>query len=530
MHVGPYDRVRRLGVVAAPWWQEAVIYQIYPRSFADSNQDGVGDLQGIRSHLNHLVRLGVDAIWLSPFYRSPMADFGYDVSDYCDVDPLFGTLADFDALLADAHSVGLRVIVDWVPNHTSDRHPWFEEARRSLDSPKRDFYVWRDPPADGSPPNNWVQTWTDGGPAWTLDDRTDQWYLHLFLPEQPDLNWANPAVESAMHDVLRFWLDRGVDGFRMDVLHAIGKHPDLVDDPPEYLPIPHSALNHHSSTHDLVRGLRGVLEEYEGDRMMVGEVFLLDTALVATYYGSGDGVHMAFNFPPLMTPWNARLFRARIEDVEREIEPLGWPSWVLSNHDNPRHRTRYATQARARAAAVLLLTLRGTPFLYAGEELGLEDATVPSERVVDPGGRDGCRAPIPWDPRPGHGWGEGEPWLPWPPDTATRNAETEDGDPGSMLELYRRLLRLRRASSALRSGRQELLDAPEGVLAWRRWAGDSVQPEDERIVLINFTDRPVSIRGDLAAGQVLASTVRSEGLSAPVDALEPDEALIVEPS
>ncbi|QXC62065.1 DUF3459 domain-containing protein [Aquihabitans sp. G128] len=508
--------------MSAPWWQSAVVYQIYPRSFADATGDGVGDLQGIRAKLDNLAWLGVDAIWLSPFYRSPMADFGYDVSDYCDVDPLFGTLADFDALVADAHERGIKVIVDWVPNHTSDQHPWFQEARASRDAEKRDWYVWREPTADGAPPNNWIQTWTEDGPTWTLDPATDQWYLHLFLPEQPDLNWRNPEVVAAMHGVLRFWLDRGVDGFRMDVLHALGKDPDLVDDAPELLPIPHSALNHHESTYEIVRGLRSVLEEYDGDRMMVGEVFLLDTALVASYYDGGQGLHLAFNFPPLFTPWDAGLWRYRIDEVVREIEPQGWPSWVLSNHDQVRHRTRYGSEARARAAAVLLLGLRGTPFLYAGEELGLEDAVVPEDRVVDPGGRDGCRAPVPWTGAADHGWGTPDAWLPWPPDAEHRNAEALRADEGSILHLYRRLLAERHGSTALQVGDQVLLDAPDGVVAW-----DRVDGGDARRLLVNFTDQPVDVAA-LADGWTVAVASDGTGEGAPAPAeLAPDQALVL---
>ncbi len=508
-----------------PWWQSAVVYQIYPRSFADATGDGVGDLQGIRRRLDHLEWLGVDALWLSPFYRSPMADFGYDVSDFCEVDPLFGTLADFDELVADAHGRGIKVIVDWVPNHTSDQHPWFADARSSTDADRRDWYIWREQTPDGAPPNNWVQTWTDGEPAWTVDPLTDQWYLHLFLPQQPDLNWRNPEVVAAMHDVLRFWLDRGVDGFRMDVLHALGKHPDLVDDADELLPIPHSALNHHGSTHEIVRGLRGVLEEYDGDRMMVGEVFLLDTALVASYYDDGQGLHLAFNFPPLYAPWAPGPWRQRIEEVAREIEPQGWPSWVLSNHDQPRHRTRYGTEARARAAAVLLLGLRGTPFLYAGEELGLEDAVVPPEREVDPGGRDGCRAPIPWTPAPDHGWGTTDPWLPWPPEAEARNAEVLRADEGSILHLYRRLLAERHASPALQLGEQDLLDAADGVLAWDRTAGP-----DRRRLVVNYTGAAVAL-GSLAEGWTVAvaSDGIGEGGPAPAE-VGPDQALVLRPA
>lgn len=468
-----------------PWWKSATVYQIYPRSFADTNGDGVGDLEGIRRRLPYLQQLGVDAIWLSPFFRSPMADFGYDVSDYCDVDPLFGTLDDFDRLLAEAHAHGIKVVIDWVPNHTSDQHPWFVESRADRTSPKRDWYVWRD--GDPStPPNNWVAAFTNTS-AWTWDEATGQWYLHLFLAQQPDLNWANPEVRAAMHDVVQFWLDRGVDGFRVDVVHALGKDPDLPDNPADVAAIPHSALNDHESTHEILRELRELLDSYDGDRMMVGEVYLLSTAKVARYYGQGDELHLAFNFPPLYAPWEADAWRRRVERVMAELDPIGaWPTWVLSNHDNPRHRTRYGSEARARAAAVLLLGLKGTPFLYAGEELGLEDAVIPQGRVVDPGGRDGCRAPIPWTAAPDHGWGVLDPWLPWPPDPVSRNAEALSADPDSIYGLYRRLLGARRASPALLAGDWELLDSAPGTLAWRRWTDG-----DDRLVAVNFTDGAV---------------------------------------
>ena len=466
-----------------PWWKRAVVYQVYPRSFADADGDGIGDLEGIRQHLDHVAGLGVDTIWLSPFFPSPMADFGYDISDYCDVDPLFGTMDDFDRLLAEAHATGLRVLLDFVPNHTSHRHPWFEESRSDREHPRRDWYVWRDPSPDGGPPNNWVASFTNA-PAWTFDEQTGQYYLHLFLPEQPDLNWANPAVVDAMHDALRFWLDRGVDGFRVDVVHLIGKDPDLADDPEEFLPIPHVALNNRPETHPLLRGLRRLLDSYPGDRMMVGEVYLLDTQMVASYYGDGDELHLSFNFPPLYTPWDADRWRKQIEITSAELDPIGaWPTWVLSNHDNQRHRTRYGGgEARARAAAVLLLGLRGTPVLYAGEELGLDDADVPPARVADPGGRDGCRAPLPWTGEPDHGWGTPDPWLPWPPDADRRNAAAQAGDPDSILSLYRRLLDVRRRTPALQIGEQRLLDgvAP-GILAWERHHGD-----DRFVIAVNF--------------------------------------------
>ncbi|MEJ7585613.1 MAG: alpha-amylase family glycosyl hydrolase, partial [Acidimicrobiales bacterium] len=430
--------------------------------------DGIGDLDGIRARLDHLSWLGVDALWLSPFYPSPMADFGYDVSDYCGVDPIFGTLDDFDRLLAEAHERSIRIVIDWVPNHTSDQHPWFMASRSSRDDPHRDWYIWRTGDRD-SVPNNWRAAFAPDAPAWTFDEDSGQWYLHLFLPEQPDLNWAKPEVEAAMHDTLRFWLERGVDGFRMDVIHAIGKDPALPDNPAEVAALPHSMLNDHSSTHGLLRRIRSVLEEYDGDRMMVGEVFLLDTATVATYYGTGDELHLSFNFPPLFTRWRADKWQKRLQEVADHVEPRGgWPTWVLSNHDNVRHRSRYGSEARARAAAVLLLSLRGTPFLYAGEELGSEDAVVTVDQAVDPGGRDGCRAPIPWDATPQHGWGTTKPWLPWSPEPDLRNADTLRDDAGSILHLYRRILTARRGSPALQQGEQRSLPAPDGVLCWCR--------------------------------------------------------------
>ncbi|HSL58088.1 MAG TPA: alpha-amylase family glycosyl hydrolase [Acidimicrobiales bacterium] len=505
----------------APWWQRGVGYQIYPRSFADTSGDGVGDLAGVRSHLDHLAWLGVDALWLSPVYRSPMRDFGYDVADHTDVDPVFGSLADLDGVIADAHARDLRVVLDYVPNHTSDQHRWFQESRADRGSARRDWYVWRDPAPDGSPPNNWRAAFT-GGSAWTVDDATGQCYLHLFLPEQPDLNWDNPEVEAAMHDVLRFWLDRGVDGFRADVIHCIGKDPAFPDAPVEVAELPWSSLNDHPRSHELIRGIRGVLDAYPGDRMLLGEVYLLSTRRVAQYYGHGDELHLAFNFPPLYAPWDAAAWRTRIERVVAELDPRGaWPTWVLSNHDNTRHRSRYGSEARARAAAVLLLTLRGTPFLYAGEELGLEDAVVPPERVVDPGGRDGCRAPIPWTRAPGHGWPT-DPWLPFPPDAAARSVEALRADPGSILHLYRDLIAVRRASPALSVGDLELIDAADGILAWRRRHGD-----DERAVAVNFTGEALPAP---VAGIVEVASDRS-GEGAPLGAtLGADQAVIVRPS
>ena len=505
-----------------PWWKSAVVYQIYPRSFCDTNGDGVGDLEGIRRHLDHLVSLGVDAIWISPFFTSPMKDYGYDVADYCDVDPLFGDLGDFDRLLADAHARNIKVLIDWVPNHSSDQHEWFVESRSSRDNPKADWYWWRDPdPADPTkPPNNWVAAFT-GGPAWTWDDTRQQWYLHNFLKEQPDLNWRNPDVVEAMHGTLRFWLDRGVDGFRMDVVHLIGKTDDLPDgrvtDEGRVVPI-----HDYPDTHVHLKAIRRLMDEYEPDRMMVGEVYLLSTKRVATYYGDdNDELHLSFNFPPLHAPWDAAAWRKRIDRVVEELDPRdAWPSWVISNHDQRRHRTRYGTEARARAAAVLLLTLRGTPFLYAGEELGLEDAVIPADRVLDPGGRDGCRAPIPWTPAPDHGWGTADAWLPWPPDADTRNAESAAADEASVLALYRRILATRAASSALQLGDFGWLDgAPADVLAYERRSGD-----DRRVVLVNYADAAQDVAA-IAGGLTVELT--SDGRPFDGSTLGPDQAAIL---
>jgi alpha-glucosidase len=472
----------------ARWWRSAVVYQIYPRSFADSDGDGVGDLNGIRRRLDHLAWLGVDAVWLSPIFPSPMADFGYDVSEYCGVDPVFGTLDDLDRLVAEAHARGLRVLLDWVPNHTSDRHPWFLESRRSRTSAKRDWYYWRDAKPGGAPPNDWIAAFRLDQPAWTLDEATGQYYLHCFLPQQPDLNWSNPEVVAAMHGVLRFWLDRGIDGFRVDVVHALGKDPAFPDEEPEWRGVPHTASHDHASTHDILRGIRRVVDSYPGDRVLVGEVWTLRARQTALYCGR-DQLHLAFDLPDAVrTPWEAAAWRPYVERLYEDLRKVdSVPAWVLGNHDTPRQRTRFGSEARARAAAVLLLTLPGTSFLYAGEELGLEDAVIPAERRVDPGGRDGCRAPIPWTSAPDHGW-PADPWLPWPPERARRNAEALRADEASILHLYRRLLGLRRSCRALGAGSFRLLSAPDEVLAFERSLADQTF-----VILINFSDGAVRV-------------------------------------
>ncbi|QBI20983.1 DUF3459 domain-containing protein [Egibacter rhizosphaerae] len=508
-----------------PWWREAVVYQIYPRSFCDTRGDGVGDLDGVRRHLDHLAWLGVDALWLSPIYRSPMADFGYDVADHTDVDPLFGDLATFDSLLADAHARGLRVLLDWVPNHTSDRHPWFVSARASRDSPHRDWYVWRDGAPDGGPPNAWVATFDTSRPAWTWDAATAQWYLHLFLPQQPDLNWNHPAVEAAQLDGLRFWLDRGVDGFRADVVHLIGKDPALADDPRDSAGEPRVSFHYEPERlHPRLERIRALLDTYGGDRTMVGEINLHDSGAIADCCAGaehGERLPLAFDFSLLRAPWDAGVWHDVIATNLAAYPPReAWPTWVLSNHDEPRHRTRLGSLARARAAALVLLTLRGTPFLFAGEELGLVDAEVAADRRLDPGGRDGARAPIPWDPGPGHGWA-GQPWLPWPPDAAGHSAAAQREDPASTLHLYRDLLAVRRRSDALRNGTLELHDAPRGVLGLERHGDDG-----RWSVLVNMTETPRSVETTGDATVVIGSDRRGEGHPFG-DYLEPSQGVLL---
>ncbi|MHB1787331.1 MAG: alpha-amylase family glycosyl hydrolase [Acidimicrobiales bacterium] len=465
---------------------------MWPRCFADGNGDGVGDLLGVRNRLDYLAWLGIDAIWLSPFYPSPQADYGYDVSDYCNVDPTFGDLDTFDTLVSAAHERGIRVIIDWVPNHTSNAHPWFIEGRRGKSSAKRDFYVWRDsrpgsaePGHKGQPPNNWGEAFGDG-PAWTWDEQTAQWYLHLFLSEQPDLNWHNPQVVAAMHDVVRFWLARGVDGFRIDVVHLIGKDPALGDLPAEKAGRSVVADIDDEATHTMLKELRSLADSYAQSPVLVGEVILLSAERIAEYLGQSDELHLAFNFPALWVPWDYDAWRKQLDEAALSMRSRdGWPTWVLSNHDNPRHRTRYGGSVdRARAAAVLLCTLRGTPFLYAGEELGLEEAVVPAELRRDAGGRDGCRAPFPWEPGPDHGWSPKPEWPVWPPEANRRNVASLRQDPSSILHLYRRVLALRKASPALRSGSMKILPSPSGVLVYARRNHDEV-----KVVMVNFSDQ-----------------------------------------
>jgi alpha-glucosidase len=487
------------------WWQKAVIYQIYPRSFQDSNGDGVGDLRGILSRLDYLYWLGVDAIWLSPIYPSPMADFGYDISDYVNVHPLFGALAEFDELLKQAHHHGMRVILDFVPNHTSDQHPWFAESRSSRDNPKRDWYIWRDPASGGGPPNNWLSNF--GGSAWELDPATGQYFYHAFLKEQPDLNWRNPQVREAMHDVLRFWMDRGVDGFRVDVIWHIVKDEQFRDNPrnPDY----RAGHNPHQEflatytadrpeVHDIIGGMRKVLDSYP-QRMMVGEVYLPLERLVAYYGEGGSGVHMPFNFQLIQLAWNARSIASAVESYEASLPSYGWPNWVLGNHDNPRIASRIGPE-QARVAAMLLLTLRGTPTMYYGEEIGMQDVPISPEQVQDPFeknvpgmglGRDPERTPMQWDNSPAAGFTSAIPWLPVGADSRSRNVSAQREEPTSILSLYRRLIELRRSEPALSTGSYELAAVNDHLFAFVRRA-----PETGRsfLIVLNFTGEPHRFR------------------------------------
>lgn len=478
-----------------PWWRTGAIYQIYPRSFRDANDDGIGDLEGIRRRLDYLVWLGVDAIWISPIYPSPMRDFGYDVTDYCGIDPIFGSLEDCDRLLAEAHAHGLKVILDFVPNHTSDQHPWFAASRRSRADPKRDWYIWRDGAPGGGPPNNWISNF--GGGAWTFDEPTGQYYYHAYLAEQPDLNWRNPQVAEAMHAALRFWLRRGVDGFRVDVIWHLIKDAALRDNPPNpawtpkdpeierLLPI-HSADQ--PEAHGVIAGMRRVLEEF-GDRVLIGEIYLPLARLVAYYGENLSGAHLPFNFQLLQTPWSAQTLAKLIEDYEAALPEGGWPNWVLSNHDRPRIAARVGPE-QARVAAMLLLTLRGAPTLYYGDELGIGDVDIAPHLIRDPWakrepglgvGRDPARTPMQWDATAFAGFSTHEPWLPLTPDHHTRNVARMSEEPSSILSLVRRLLHYRRDHASLSSGTWRRLDCGGDLLAFER-RGDV----EQTIIVLNF--------------------------------------------
>jgi alpha-glucosidase len=523
------------------WWQSAVIYQIYPRSFQDSNGDGVGDLRGILRRLDYVADLGIDAIWISPVFPSPMADFGYDVANYIDIDPLFGTLHDFDELTAAAHQRGLRLILDLVPNHTSAQHPWFVESRSSRDNSRRQWYLWHEPGADGGPPNNWLSQF--GGSGWELDPVTRQYYYHAFLKEQPDLNWRNRAVREAIYDVMRFWLRRGVDGFRVDVLWHLIKDDQFRDNPPNpnFAPgrPPHESLIElytadRPEMDEVVAEMRAVVDEFP-QRLLIGEIYLPIERLVAYYGPNLAGAHLPFNFSLLQASWHARTIAKLIDEYEALLPRSGWPNWVLGNHDQPRIATRIGKE-QARIAAMLLLTLRGTPTIYYGEEIGMMQANIPAERVHDrfqknlPGinvGRDGCRTPMQWDADPYAGFSTKQPWLPVASDYQQENVEVQGHDQTSLYNLYRRLIALRRARPALVMGAYRPLVADGDLLLFVREGTGSAL-----LVALNLGAEP--LRADFSsrelAGKVLLSSGadrEGEAVRATVD-LRPNEGVVIE--
>jgi alpha-glucosidase len=509
---------------AVPWWRDAVIYQVYVRSFADTDGDGIGDLAGIRSRLTYLRRLGIDAIWLNPFYPSPQADAGYDVADYRDVDPRFGALADFDQLVADAHAVGIRVIVDIVPNHTSSDHEWFRAALAAPPgSRERARYLFREGRGDAGelPPNDWQSTF--GGPAWTrvveADGRPGQWYLHLFDSAQPDLDWTNPEVIDEFEAILRFWLDRHVDGFRIDVAHGLAKDSEMPDIGQRFAPGGAAREGHphwdQDAVHDVYRGWRRVIDEYPGERAFVGEIWLHSTERVARYLRPGE-LHTAFNFHFLLARWSAESLRAAVDASIAAMADVGAPvTWVLSNHDVVRHVTRYGGEdlalgtQRARAATLMMLALPGSSYLYQGEELGLPEVTdLPDEVRQDPTfhrtegarpGRDGCRVPLPWSgSAPPFGFGPGPTtWLPQPPSWATLTAEVQEADATSTFSMYQAALAERARNEALGDGTLAWLPTPDGVLAFRREPGFTC--------VVNVTDEPVPVPEGISGRVLLGS-------------------------
>ncbi len=482
------------------WWHDGVIYQIYPRSFADSNDDGLGDLNGIRSRLDYISELGVDAIWLSPVYPSPDADFGYDVSDYTGIDPRYGTMQDFDDLLAEAHRRDIRVVMDLVLNHTSDQHPWFIESRSSRDNPKRDWYLWRDPAPGGKQPNNWRSVF--GGPGWELDERTGQCYFHMFAKEQPDVNWHNPEVRRAMLDVFRFWLERGVDGFRLDVFNAYFKHAGFQNNPSRLGIMPYDHQHHlydidQPEMFPLLAEIRALLDSYP-ERYAVGETFLASPMMAARYCDS-NLLHATFDFRFAQSRWKPRHFLRAIQEWDHTLSNGNWPNYVLNNHDTRRSATRYArgeNDERLKVAATLLLTQRGTPFLYYGEEIGMRDIHLSRKEILDPvgkyywpfyAGRDGCRAPMQWDASAHSGFGHGKPWLPVHLDYTFRNVEAQQANPDSLFHFYRRLIALRKRYPALVSGMmQPLTFEPRAILAYLRQTSDQTV-----LVALNFSRRRV---------------------------------------
>ena len=520
------------------WWQKGIVYQIYPRSFMDSNNDGIGDLQGIIDKLDYLndgtqESLGVDAIWISPFYPSPMADFGYDVADYCDVDPMFGDLDTFDKLVTEAHKHNIKIIIDFVPNHTSSQHDWFKESRQSKDNPKRDWYFWKDAKADGSPPNNWESVF--GGKAWTWDEKTQQYYFHQFDPAQPDLNWRNPEVRQAMLDVLRFWLKRGVDGFRMDVVYMIMKHPDMPDYHSDARDVTdnsnlseqHPAFDY-PGIQDIFADMRAILDEHSA--IGIAEVWLSDEKRNAYF----KHFEMPFNFDFLSyetrNKWSADFFRETIHAYESSIPDGAFPNYVLGSHDAPRLASRYGSEARARMAGMLLLTLRGTPTLYMGDEIGMVNGNIQEHQVQDPQGknmgvehtRDVCRTPIQWDASDYAGFSEHETWLPVNEDYKTRNIALQATDDNSILSLYRQLIWYRKEHLSLSIGEYRAIDAPENVFAYIRQ-----YENEEHLLIFNFGNESQTVALPKSGKIILNTHLNRSGDVADAIEIEGDEGILL---
>jgi alpha-glucosidase len=498
------------------WWQSGVIYQLLVPSFLDRNGDGLGDLSGVMERLDYLEWLGVRAVWLSPFYPSPLVDLGYDATDFTDVHPAFGSLDSFDELVESAHRRGIGVILDWIPNHTSSEHPWFVESASSRDSDKRDWYIWRDPAPDGSPPNNWISIF--GGSVWEWHEATGQYYLHTFHPTQPDLNWRNGAVEDALLATLRFWLDRGVDGFRLDACCLMFKDEEFRDNPPnpdfrEGIDGPDSRLcaeytRDQEGLHEALARIRDVVEGYEGERVLLGELYLPLDQVVRFYGGTRRELHLPLHMNLTWTEWNAESLAAAILEYQSIVSEAGWPATSLSTHDAPRLADRVG-DAQARVAAMLLLTSRGTPILYYGEEIGMRGVELPIERARDPQGRrtgrnrDPARTPMQWNGHePNAGFSSAEPWLPVADDFTERNVLASSADAGSLLTLYRRLIELRRVSPALIDGRYEAVeDCAAPLFAYRR-----IGSEQTLLVALNFNGEPRDVSLPGPGGHVRLST------------------------
>lgn len=464
------------------WWHKGVVYQVYPRSFQDSDGDGIGDLKGILKRLDYLKDLGIKAVWISPIYPSPMADFGYDVSDYTGIHEMFGSMEDFDELLKSVHQRDMKLILDLVPNHSSDQHPWFQESKSSVDNPKRDWYIWKDPAQGGGPPNNWLSVF--GGSGWEYDEVTGQYYYHAFLKEQPDLNWRNPEVQKAIFDAMRFWLKKGVDGFRVDVMWHMIKdehfrnnppNPDYSKDMSSYNKLIPAYSTDQDEVHEIVAKMRNVIEEYD-ERLLIGEIYLPISKLV-TYYGhNNEGAHLPFNFQLLQLPWDAEKINATINEYEGALPENGWPNWVLGNHDKSRIASRVGRE-QAKIAAMLLLSLRGTPTIYYGDELGMQDVDIPEDKIKDPQAlnepgvgrsRDPERTPMQWDDSENAGFTTGEPWLPLSDNFKAENVKKQWDQKGSMLKLHRDLLKLRSQEPALNIGEYTPVFTKKDILSFIR--------------------------------------------------------------